>query len=180
MVLIKSKISLIILLIGLSAFGWYQLDIQPMHLKQMEKKVNKYFKAFSPSLESQDKWMLANEGIGYRIPVLSKEDSTLGYLHYRKAAACNFGGCVDTTCDKGSIGFKEYIYYYAILDLDSNIQKLGILEYESNYGYEISSQAWLKQFYQQQPGGFKLGKNVDGISGATVSVNAMIADLNSL
>ena len=180
MVLKKYTIAFSIAFVAFTGFGWYQLEIQPLHLKQMEKKVKKFYKTHSPSLHSPEHWDISTAGVGYRIPILNENDSTLGYLHYRKAAACNFGGCVDTACDKGSVGFKEYIFYYAIMGLDSNIQRLGILEYESNYGYEISSQAWLKQFYNHKTGQFKLGKNVDGITGATVSVNAMIEDLNKL
>ena len=108
------------------------------------------------------------------------KDSILGYLSYRKANACKFGGCSDTACSTDDAGFKEYIYYFVILSKDTIIEKVRVLEYESSYGYEISNRAWLKQFQDKKPGNFKVQENVDAISGATISVEAMVDDINSI
>jgi Na+-transporting NADH:ubiquinone oxidoreductase subunit NqrC len=50
------------------------------------------------------------------------------------------------------------------------------LIYRENYGGEIGSKRWLKQFI-----GMTEPKNyVDGISGATISVNSMKYSINKL
>ncbi len=180
MVLKKASIILLSVFSCLAFAGW-QMEIPPVHLKKMQKKVIRHYKPTPAQLITEhNQWISSKSGSGYCIPIKSAAENDLGYLHYRKAAACSFGGCVDTACATGSVGFKEYIFYYMIANNQGEIERLGILEYESSYGYEISSQSWLKQFYGSKAGEFKLNENIDGISGATVSVKAMIQDLNSL
>lgn len=163
------------------AFGVPWTDIPPYHFKVMEKRVSKFFKDKEVKLDMQSiKSDTSLFGIGYSMPITNAEDSICGTLYYRKANACNFGGCTAVKCDTvPSDGFKEHIYYYAVVCQDT-IRKMGVLEYESTYGYEIVSNAWLKQFYRDKIGNFKRDENIDGITGATVSVNAMINDVNSL
>ena len=53
-----------------------------------------------------------------------------------------------------------------------------IFNYQATYGYEITNKRWLKQFI-----GFgedellEVGKNIDAISGATISVHAITYDI---
>ena len=57
------------------------------------------------------------------------------------------------------------------------IQQVRVLEYTANHGYEIASKSWLKQFVKNEK--FEVGKNVDGISGATISVNSITKNVNA-
>lgn len=164
-----------------TAFSIFNDLIPPHHLKLIERRVQKHFDEQNVVIKYEQRQLDTSlYGEGCKIPICNTQDSILGYLCYRKANACNFGGCRDAKCDTLAEGFREHIYYFAILNHSDTIQKLMVLEYESTYGYEISSQSWLKQFYKVPKGNFELNSNIDGITGATVSVNAMINDLNSL
>jgi len=55
---------------------------------------------------------------------------------------------------------------------------LKILDYQSDHGYEITSNWWLKQFVKQQRDNYEYAKNIDAISGATVSVRSLIKEMN--
>lgn len=182
MVLGRRNITLALVFIVCTAFV-IQWDVIPQyHLKVIEKRVEKHFKHFNGHLDMKtSQHDTSIYGIGVSMLIKDDKDSILGTLHYRQANACNFGGCNAIKCDSipKEGGFKEHIYYYAITESDT-IRRMGVLEYESTYGYEIVSSAWLKQFYKDSIGSFELNKNIDGITGATVSVNAMINDVNSL
>lgn len=115
--------------------------------------------------------------------VLNSSGDTLARVDYRKVEACSFGGCTKTSCgpEAQNNKVKEYIYYVAVRTHNNPaIQLISVLEYESNYGFQIASSAWLRQFVGLEPGQAVEGETVDGISGATVSVQAMISDVNNL
>ena len=59
------------------------------------------------------------------------------------------------------------------------ILELRVLEYASTYGYQMTAKWWLNQF-KQWTGTAEEIQAVDGISGATVSVNAFVDDLKAL
>lgn len=176
------KLKLIALLIGSSAFIVASNLIPPHHMKRMEKRVEKFFGSTVVHLDMDHQFIdSAAKGYGHVIPIVSASDSLMAYLCYRETTACNFGGCTDTSCKtSGSSDFKEIIHYYAIMSKYNEVLKVGILEYESRYGYEITSNWWLKQFNDKPAGDFKLTDNINGITGATVSVKAMIDDINSI
>lgn len=181
MVLKRIHIVGLVALVVLSAFSISYYSIPPQHVRLMEKRVQKHFNKLDVKLAYGKMQGDTSEfGEGFIIPIVNKKDSQIAVLHYRIANACSFGGCVSVNCDTAGQGFKEHIYYFAILSSIDSIEKLAVLEYQSTYGYEMTSHSWLKQFYNSKIGQFELNKNIDGISGATVSVNAMINDLNSL
>lgn len=68
------------------------------------------------------------------------------------------------------VGKHEMITYAIGINPDGTVKHIEILEYVESYGYEVADQSWLKQFYGKTVANtFKLGKDVDSISGATLS-----------
>ena len=64
--------------------------------------------------------------------------------------------------------------YYIIFDTKGEILKVEVLNYNENYGAEICNKRWLKQFYQINTSSFfEYTTTVDGISGATLSVQSI-------
>jgi hypothetical protein len=66
--------------------------------------------------------------------------------------------------------------FMVLFDENKTIKLVKILVYRENYGGEIGSKRWLRQF---------IGKSkplplVDGISGATISVNSLKYSINNL
>lgn len=64
--------------------------------------------------------------------------------------------------------------YLIIFNSELIILKSKILIYRENYGSEISSKRWLKQFIGKTiTDKLEYGNNIDGISGATISAKSM-------
>ena len=64
--------------------------------------------------------------------------------------------------------------YYIIFDTKGEILKVEVLNYNENYGAEICNKRWLKQFNQINTSSFfEYNTTVDGISGATLSVQSI-------
>ncbi|WP_298556135.1 FMN-binding protein [uncultured Algibacter sp.] len=69
--------------------------------------------------------------------------------------------------------------YLVLLDKDLIVLKSKILIYREEYGGEIGSTRWLKQFIGKKGGDqLKHGENIIAISGATISVRSMTNAMN--
>lgn len=73
---------------------------------------------------------------------------------------------------------SEYFDYFIMFDKNKNVIEVNIFNYQATYGYEITSKGWLKQFIGRgKVESFEVGKNIDAISGATISVHAITFDV---
>jgi len=109
---------------------------------------------------------------------LWQEDSLIGYAVLNRSYGCRVGGCAvysPTTLKEGSY---DPFYYSILTDTHFSIKNVTILEYYSEYGYEITSKRWLSQFIGKLNGEIKYEENIDAISGATISVKSLIDDVN--
>jgi Na+-translocating ferredoxin:NAD+ oxidoreductase RnfG subunit len=71
--------------------------------------------------------------------------------------------------------------YLVLLDKDLVVLKSKILVYREDYGGEIGSKRWLKQFNgKTQNDDLRYGDNIMAISGATISVRSMTNAMNDL
>lgn len=71
--------------------------------------------------------------------------------------------------------------YLVLLDKDLVVVKTKVLAYREEYGGEIGSKRWLKQFIgKNQNDELKYGENIIAISGATISVRSMTNAVNNL
>jgi Na+-translocating ferredoxin:NAD+ oxidoreductase RnfG subunit len=69
--------------------------------------------------------------------------------------------------------------YMVIFKPDGSIEKVSVLLYKENYGGEIASTRFLKQFNGKSNGsGMEFNKDIDGISGATLSVRSITRAIN--
>ena len=66
------------------------------------------------------------------------------------------------------------ITFLVIVKIDGRIITSEVIKYRDRYGGEVGNKNWLAQFtHFSDTSNFKLGKNIDGISGATISVNSL-------
>ena len=71
--------------------------------------------------------------------------------------------------------------YIVIFDKAMIIKKIKIIAYREDWGGEITSKRWLRQFKGSDPTtSLKYGSDVMGISGATISARSMTNAVNSL
>ncbi len=91
-----------------------------------------------------------------------------------------YKGKVDTYRSNSSSqnNSSEYFEYIILYDAQKTVQKIKITNYSASHGEMISSSTWLKNFIGYQPGKtLEIGKQIDAISGATLSVNKITFDI---
>lgn len=103
---------------------------------------------------------------------ISQADSSVGYAIISRALGCQIGGCESPSNQQA---FEQF-YFVSAFDLNKKIICVRVLEYTSDHGYQIANKGWLKQF--EKDNHFEVGKNIDGISGATISVKSITQGVN--
>ncbi len=90
-----------------------------------------------------------------------------------RANCCRSGGCSEEA-DTGTEVSYEYFDYYIIFDLTGKVRSVKIFNYQATRGEEVTAKSWLRQFagYDGRKE-LRLGKEIDSISGATVSALAI-------
>ena len=74
---------------------------------------------------------------------------------------------VGYSCIEQASSKHDKFEFVVIYDADLNILQVKVLLYREDYGYEIKSKRWLKQFITRET------REVQAISGATISVNSL-------
>lgn len=76
---------------------------------------------------------------------------------------------------------KNIFDYVVLFNPDFSIKKAKVLIYREDYGRQIGSQRWLKQFISKKSGdSLVYGSDVDAISGATISAKSMTKAVNDV
>lgn len=112
----------------------------------------------------------------YSIAAISPT-SHIKYIYIGRVATCRAGGCSINNrqeIEKES----EFFDYFILFDATCSVKMIKIFNYQASHGQEITSPGWLKQF-RNYNGKTELqaGNNVDAISGATISVDAISFDI---
>ena len=114
---------------------------------------------------------------------LDNQAETVGFLLLRRGLGCKIGGCGNASdqgtgqiCSSDGTAY-EYFDYTVLLDTNLTILKIAVVDYPGDYGYEITSKGWLKQFVGYKGSKLTYGKNIDAISGATISANSLTVDI---
>ena len=90
---------------------------------------------------------------------IARRDSILGYAQVRNAR-----------------GKDQPITYLVAVDRQTRLRDVDILVYREPYGGEVAYDAWRRQFRGKGADApLVVGRDVQGISGATISVNAVTA-----
>ncbi|KAB2909288.1 MAG: FMN-binding protein [Ignavibacteriales bacterium] len=73
------------------------------------------------------------------------------------------------------------ITFLVIFDTKGNILSSAIVKYREQYGGEVADKNWNKQFKgKNSSSDFTVGKSIDAISGATISVNSVTRGIKKL
>ncbi len=110
---------------------------------------------------------------------ISNHVSQLGYCYIGRVNSCRAGGCSISSSETNNVDLDyEYFDYIVIFDSSYIVKGLRVFNYQATHGHEICSRNWLKQYV-----GFdgnrqlKVGKDIDAISGATISVYAITIEI---
>lgn len=131
--------------------------------QKAEKEINKTFEvsdaALMPLLEKDI------DGIEQkRMFRVTHSEGLLGYAYFGEAPSKT-----------------DTFEYLVIFNTDFSVKKTKMLAYREDYGGEIGSKRWLKQFLNKTPKDrFAYRQNIAAISGATISVKSMTEAMNTL
>lgn len=141
--------------------------------KNVEKRVIKEIKKAFEVEDFKMDTILVSEELNEKLPTkltadnfyrLSKGEEFLGYAFVDQAPSktANFD-------------------YLVVFDVDLKVKHSKVLIYREEYGGEIGSKRWLKQFLGKT-GGDRVDHetNIDGIAGATISVRSMTNAMDDL
>lgn len=100
------------------------------------------------------------------------------FIYVGRVNSCRAGGCSNPSLPASGLETSEYFDYFVVFDTNLSVQQVKVYNYQATHGQEVTNKGWLKQF-QGFDGSRSLtvGKNVDAISGATVSVHAITNDI---
>ena len=66
------------------------------------------------------------------------------------------------------------ITFLVVFDLSGKIKSAEVIKYREQYGGAVQNKKWSDQFKGKDPGsGYEVGKDVNSISGATISVSSV-------
>lgn len=141
--------------------------------KNLQKKVNKEIKSvFEIETFDFNEVSISSEVVKELPATFGKDnlfsikakDSLLGYAYVSKAPSKT-----------------DMFDYLVLLDTDLIVLKTKVLVYREDYGGEIGSKRWLKQFIgKTQEDALRYNDNIMAISGATISVRSMTNAMNNL
>ena len=144
------------LVVGLlfSSFKFSDWEFDKKYTAKIQKSISELFNSNSYNFEELKEF----EEAFYAI---KEADFVLGYFVVAKALS----------------KFHEFDYYI-IFDKKEMILKVEVLQYRENYGAEICNKRWLKKFINTSTSNFaQYNRKIDGISGATISVNSIKKDV---
>jgi Na+-translocating ferredoxin:NAD+ oxidoreductase RnfG subunit len=146
----------------------YAFQLKKSILKKTHKAIVKTFESKEVSLEK----IVVNEKVNKQL------FKRIGpHNLYKIIADKNFIGYayVDKAPSK-----TDTFDYLILLDTDLIIKKTKVLAYREDYGGEIGSRRWLKQFIgKTSSDSLKYEKEIIAISGATISARAMTVAINT-
>ena len=103
--------------------------------------------------------------------------SQINYMYIGRVYSCRTGGC-SISMDLNENFETEYFDYFILFDPECTVQLVRVFNYAATHGHEVSAIGWLKQFAGYNGTDIlEVGKNVDAISGATISVYAITKDV---
>lgn len=168
------KITFILTILTSMFVGLPEALIDQYHskIKRDIRKLNKLKKSVPIEFKA-----IANSSMFLESYKIIQDQDPQGLLFLKEVKSCNLNGCSAIEKLNDNIG-SEYFDISVITDDKLQIRSIRVLDYFSDYGYEISSRRYLAQFKGKNLCDISLEKpQVDGITGATISYDALISSL---
>lgn len=77
-------------------------------------------------------------------------------------------------------GRTEPFRFYALLKADGSVLRVQVFEYNSTHGIQVTSTGWLNKLRVNANESLEYGRNVDAITGATISARSLISTLEEV
>jgi hypothetical protein len=75
-------------------------------------------------------------------------------------------------------GRHDYFDYGVIFSYDLTVRKVIVTVYRSTHGAAICQKNWLSQFEGYKGGPLELGRDIDAVSGGTLSATSLVRDIH--
>ncbi|MBK3517764.1 FMN-binding protein [Carboxylicivirga marina] len=173
----KSVFTLIFILGTCLAFG--RGDINYEH-KAIQKTLVKNCKLTNVQLKEVKLHEELNAGVQGKFFTINSDntDSDITHMYIGRVNSCRAGGC--SLPGATPMGDSEYFDYMMLFNKKAEVVLVKIFNYQATHGHEVTAKGWLKQFigYDTHEAKLEVGRNIDSISGATISVNGITEDVS--
>lgn len=173
----KAILSLIGAICFLSAFAQTSIEYQPKALLKTLQKSGITDVSTIKEFTLTDPTSLQQSFMGKFFQIETNNVSHYKYIYVGRVNSCRAGGC-SITHNVADEGNSEYFDYYILFDKNKTVQAVKVFNYQATHGQEVTAKGWLKQFIGHdgsEP--LQVSKNIDAISGATISVYAITYDV---
>jgi len=108
---------------------------------------------------------------------IESKNETVGFVYTGRVFSCCKNGCTASQTIDASER-TEFFDYFILFNKSKSVIGIVVYNYEATHGQEVTAKGWLKQFAGYNGSqNLVVGKNIDSISGATISVNSITADI---
>lgn len=132
---------------------------EPSLIKAFNKEVAKFYNSKEIQIKKNDE-LYCNDDFYYHV---YNDNKNVGVAVLTSAA-----------------GRFDRFDFMVIFNQEMEIEHVKVLKYSSQYGSEITSKRWLKQFYKKQKEDFRYGQDIQAISGATFSAQSLTQKINRI
>ncbi|WP_299532476.1 FMN-binding protein [Ulvibacterium sp.] len=158
----KSICSVIVFLVAILLYSFSEAQISPRLQKKIDAAIHSTYgieafelRKINVEVELKDTLPLLLNGDS--LFEIIQDTNVIGYLYLGEAPS-----------------MKQMFDYIVMFDPDLIVKKSKVLIYREDYGQQIGSQRWLKQFNGLSSIDVPIyGENIDAISGATISASNM-------
>ncbi|WP_185968997.1 FMN-binding protein [Carboxylicivirga sp. M1479] len=107
-------------------------------------------------------------------------NSEITHCYIGRVNSCRAGGCSAPSANPIG-GDSEYFDYMVFYNHKHEVVLVKVFNYQASHGHEVTAKGWLKQFigYDGKDEKLEVGRNIDSISGATISVNGITSDIEN-
>lgn len=170
----------ITILISISALWIFLISFS--ETSQIRIPYNKILKTINKQIGTQGFQLQPVEGITEpysqsKIFSIQSDTYIAGYVYVSRVNSCRAGGCSIMPDDMAALEF-EYFDYFFITDSTGHVLNVKVFNYQATHGHQVMSKGWLKQFIGFSGNqSLNYGKDIQAISGATISAQTLISDI---
>ena len=140
---------------------------------KIEKKIEKEVLSIFNIVDFSKELVVINDTVNISLPLKFNDNNFYKVVNDNKLTGFFYYG--------KALSKADVFDYVVIFDKELIIKKIKILAYREDYGGEIGSKRWSKQFNDLSIDDSAVyGKNIKGISGATISARSMTITVNKL
>ena len=171
----KYLVVLFCILLTSVSLGQVTMDDLP---RPVARAISNAYKKQDISLEEIEPDMQEPHGNRFYALYSGNPETPSGYLYVGSVNTCRTGGCSGPASTDLADYSSEYFDYFILFTPEMAVQTVQVFNYQASYGHEIAARGWLKQFQDfRGEKSLEPGKDIDVISGATVSVHAITNDV---